>query len=83
MRSIFLLLLLAGCAHPDPIYKPVPVDMPIEVTCKLQVIPKPEDPFDQLRSTDDIGRKVDVLLASRELHLGYEVRLEGASKACQ
>ena len=76
-------LALAACAQPDPIYKPVTVDTPVEVTCRITPVVKPADPLNTVSPQDDINKKVAMILASLEMHLGYETRLEAALKSCQ
>lgn len=73
---------LVGCA-PTVIYKPVPVETPVSVPCKIPVVPAPDFPTKALTAQSTMFEEVRALLAENELHQGYEAMLTASLKACQ
>lgn len=78
MKALALVpaLFLAACAHNEPVIVKVPVPVP----CITERIEEPIYPV----AADDAGifERVKVLLAERELRMGYEARLKAAVAAC-
>ena len=87
-NKLFILsisILLSACATDGPVIKTVvqKVEIPISVPCKTIIPTQPSFSFDQLMVNQDIFDKTRVLLADRELHLGYEAELLAALKSCK
>ncbi len=79
-------LLVAGCATQPPpqvIEKPVRVDVPVPVRCKIAPVPRPAFAFDAALPTWGLYNKGRALLADREQRQAYEGQLEAAVRACQ
>lgn len=77
MRFLVILLVLSGCAAQKPI------EIPINVLCKIPVIEKPDYYFDHATKDMSTFDKVKLLIADRYQRQGYEGELEAASKVCQ
>lgn len=82
---IVLSLFLVGCKTMPPAVKVEiqKVEIPIEVPCKTEFPKKPEFKFGTLSTEQDIYDKTQILLADRNLHIGYEIELEAALKSCK
>lgn len=86
---LFFLAALSGCSS-TPSEPPVIIktkykiqEVPgVPVLCQIPDIPTFEDPVLFLKKSDDLRRKVAVLLASRELSRAHIIRTEEAIKAC-
>jgi len=83
MRAAILCLLLAGCAAPQVIEKPVEVRVPVSVPCKAPQIPDPDWPLAKVPDTASDFEWFRAALAELALRAGYEVRLKAAIAACQ
>ena len=78
------LLFLAACAAPQPIYKPVTVEVPVTVPCvPAAAISHPVWPTSGVKPNDALFTQARAALAELELRNSYEVKLEAAIKACQ
>jgi hypothetical protein len=82
MKRLIFCLLLAGCAA-QPVYKPVTVEVPVPVPCRVPVVLHPVWPFQALPAQAALFEQTRALLAENELRQAYETRLEAALKACQ
>ncbi len=90
MKRIVLLLsviVLHGCSgvEPKPVIETVYVKVNVPgpaVPCKVPMVDKPADLVMNLKTLDDIYYKSKVILADRELHKAYELKLETAIKTC-
>ena len=82
MASLFSALLLTACAAPEPIFKPVTVDVPVVVTCRTPVIAKPASPLHQIAPEAPLFNKVKAALIEIDLRESYEARLEAALATC-
>ena len=81
-----LCLALAGCAgqiveQPEP--QVVRVEVPVQIPCRTERVPRPAFAVDALPIGADIGEQMRALRAERLQRKGYEARLEGAVAACQ
>ncbi|MCP8463101.1 hypothetical protein NK553_03980 [Pseudomonas sp. ZM23] len=83
MRLVLLLpiLLSAGCATPPSV--PLEVRVPVALACQPPAIEVPRFATSDLRPDDDLQTKIRALLAERQQHLAYEVRLRAALDACR
>jgi hypothetical protein len=78
-------LFLSGCGmfERKVEYVPYEVEVEVPVGCKVEQPAKPIFAGELLRKDDDLDRKVKVLLAERQQHLGYEEKLETALASCR
>lgn len=79
-------LLVAGCATQPPpqvIEKPVRVDVPVSVPCKITPVTRPVFAFGAALPSWGLYDKGRALLADREQRQAYEGQLEAAVRACQ
>ncbi|MEN5258612.1 hypothetical protein [Pseudomonas protegens] len=76
-------LLLTGCATREPEVRTVRVEVPVQVPCRVPVVPVPAWAADSLKKTDSLELKVRALLAERRQRIGYEKQLEVAVGACR
>jgi len=83
IRVLILCLLLAGCAAPQVVEKPVEVKVPVPVPCKTAEIPEPDWPLAKVSDTASDFDWFKAALAELALRAGYEVRLKAAVAACQ
>lgn len=74
-------LLLAGCTSTAPV--PLEVRIPVAVPCRAPTVETPRFATAELRPADDLQSKVRALLAERQQHLAYEIRLRAALDACR
>ncbi|MCP1652630.1 hypothetical protein [Pseudomonas nitroreducens] len=74
-------LLLAGCTSTAPV--PLEVRIPVPVPCRAPAVETPRFATAELRPADDLQTKVRALLAERQQHLAYEIRLRAALDACR
>lgn len=58
------------------------VDVPIAVSCKVDMPVKPVYNFSKLGTDADIFDKIKALLADRKLSQGYELEMETALNSC-
>lgn len=83
------IIFLSACAttKQDPavvtVIKTQQVDVPIPVSCKVEIPAEPKFNFNELDTEMDIFRKVQALLADRQLSIAYEQELLMALKACK
>jgi hypothetical protein len=83
IRAAFLCLLLAGCASaPQVIEKPVEVQIPVPVPCKVPDTPAPAWPLASVPVSASDFDFFKAALAEIELRKGYEARLLAALGAC-
>jgi hypothetical protein len=82
MRNLIFFLLLAGCST-QTAYRPVTVEVPVPVPCKVPVVLHPVWPTQELAEKSTLLEQVKALLAENELRQAYEVQLEASVKACQ
>ena len=83
---LVVVLLLAGCASTSESQqppKPIEVKVPVPVPCQIEEPKMPEFSFETLTSESTIYQKVQILLADRLLHLGYEEQLRTALRGCK
>lgn len=76
-------VLMAGCAAREPEVRTVRVEVPVQVPCRVPVVPVSAWATDSLKKTDSLELKVRALLAERRQRMGYEKQLEAAVDACQ
>lgn len=84
--TVVLCLVLAGCAGqvaepPEPAV--VRVEVPVQVPCRTERVPRPAFAVDALPVGADIGEQMRALRAERLQRKGYEARLEAAIEACR
>ena len=77
------LLLLTACATEPLLQPPIEVRVPVAVPCKTQPIAKPVWPVDVAAADAGIFDRVKTLIAEIEARVAYEIKLEGAVRACQ
>lgn len=80
--SLLAALALAACA-PQVIYKPVAVETPVPVPCRIPEVPRPDFPARGITDKNTMFEQVRALLAENELRQGYEAMLTASIKACQ
>lgn len=83
---VVMFLLLAGCAAqvaetPEPVV--VRVEVPVEVPCRTERVPRPAFAVDALRIGAPNDEQMRALRAERKQRKAYEKRLEAAVAACQ
>lgn len=79
---IAALLTLTGC--PGTIPKlPERVEIPVAIPCPVAIPPAPMYQFGNLKPTDTIWTKVQVLLSDRQLSIAYEQELNVALASCK
>lgn len=76
-------VLLTGCAAREPEVRTVRVEVPVQVPCRVSVVPVPAWAAGSLKKTDSLELKVRALLAERRQRIGYERVLIAAVGACQ
>jgi len=82
-RVMILCLLLAGCAAPQVVEKPVEVKVPVPVPCTTAEISEPDWPLAKVPETASDFEWFKAALAELALRAGYEARLKAAVAACQ
>lgn len=80
--SAIVLLVLAGCA-PTTIYKPVQVQTPVPVMCKIPQVSAPALPTKNITEKNSMFEQTRALLAENKVRQGYEAMLVASMKACQ
>jgi hypothetical protein len=75
-------VLLAGCST-HPVARPVTVEVPVPVSCRVPAILHPVWPSQALDGHEPLLDQVKALLAENELRQAYEVQIEAALQACQ
>lgn len=83
IRALLLCLLLAGCATPQVVEKPVEVRVPVPVPCKAPDIPEPDWPLAKVPDAANDFQFYQAALAELALRAGYEARMKAALIACQ
>ena len=85
MRKILLALFLplTACAAPQPVFKPVTVDMPIAVPCKTVMPPAPASPLQNLTPQAPLFDKTRAALVEIDARKNYEAQLRAALQSCQ
>ncbi|MFI8736598.1 hypothetical protein ACIGKM_11855 [Ectopseudomonas toyotomiensis] len=84
--TVVLCLALAGCAGqvaepPEPAV--VRVEVPVQIPCRTERVPRPVFAVDVLPIGASIDEQMRALRADRRQRQGYETRLEAAVAACQ
>lgn len=75
-------LALAGCGATMPTLPEV-VKVPVAIPCPVDVPAPPLYQFENLKPTDTIWTKVQVLLSDRQLAIAYEQELNVALASCK
>jgi hypothetical protein len=75
-------LALAGCTATMP-KLPERVEIPVAIPCPVEVPAVPLYQFGNLKPTDTIWTKVQVLLSDRQLAIAYEQELNVALASCK
>ncbi|MEW4394426.1 hypothetical protein ACM7HV_14220 [Pseudomonas paraeruginosa] len=78
-----LCLFLAGCAGSPPEPRPLRVEMPLAVPCRVPEVRPPSWAGATLKAGDSLQTKVRALLAERRQRQGYELELQAALRACR
>jgi PBP1b-binding outer membrane lipoprotein LpoB len=81
-----LALLLSGCAatqSPQIVYKPVEVQVPVAVPCKIQAPDVPKWALDSVSPGADVYVKGRALVAELQQRIAYEKELLAAVASCQ
>lgn len=73
---------LAACA-PQIVYKPVPVNVPVEVRCKAPLVPAPVLAIKTVSSADTMFNQAKALAVTNEQRNAYEAQLVASIKSCQ
>ena len=81
--ALLLLLSLAACGTTQIVYKPVPVNVPVEVPCHAPDIAAPAMPTAAVAPTASMFEKTKAALAELKIRAGYEGQLKAAIAACQ
>jgi hypothetical protein len=76
-------LFLASCAEPQPIFKPVEVDIPVVVPCRVAAVPKPDFALAQVTVRDELFFKTKSALIELDQRKAYEAELESRLILCQ
>jgi hypothetical protein len=76
------ILALTGCVATSP-KLPERVEIPVAIPCPAEIPPVPLYQFDNLKPTDTIWTKVQVLLSDRQLAIAYEQELNVALASCK
>ena len=82
MKRLSLLFLLAACATPEPVFKPVPVDVPIPVACAATPIAKPDFALSHVIKSDGLADKTKAALIELDQRKAYEAALESQLTLC-
>lgn len=82
MKNLLLPFLLAACAAPETIFKPVPVDMPVAIPCRIVPVPAPDFATAHITTHDDLFTKIRAALVELEQRKAYEVELNARIKTC-
>ena len=82
MRLIFVLLLLAGCSENTPVAVPVPVQMPVAISCDAEPIAEPDWNIPHLAQDAGVTDKLKAALADLDLSKGYINELQAELTAC-
>lgn len=85
MRKIFLLapMLLAACAEPKIVFKPVTVEIPVIKPCPVTAPAKPVSGLSQLSPQATLFDKTRSILIELDQDKTYASELEAALQACQ
>ncbi len=83
MKFVPMLLLLAACAPQQPIFKPVAVDMPVEMPCHVVMPATPDFPLSDIKPDSSIADKTRAALLELDTRKIYETELESQLAACQ
>lgn len=83
VMMVVLCFVLAGCSTREPEVRTVRVEVPVQVPCRVSVVPVPAWATDSIKKTDSLEQKVRALLAERRQRIGYERVLVAAEEACQ
>lgn len=78
-----ILLLLSGCASQPVAYKPVEIEIPVAIDCKIEAIASPAWPTAFTSEKNGVFDDAKAVLQELELRKGYEAQLEAAVKSCQ
>lgn len=81
MKRLIPLLMLTACSQ--PVFKPVPVDTPVEVTCRINEPTAPGWPTLIVAKDAGLFAHSKAVLAELEMRKGYENKLLAAIRSCQ
>ncbi len=79
-------MLLTGCAGRlvnDPEPQVVRVEVPVQIPCRTERVPRPAFAVDSLPIGATVDEQMRALRAERLQRQGYEARLEAAVEACR
>ena len=78
-----LLAVLAACAPPPPVFKPVTVEVPVATPCRAPDIAAPASPLATTKADASLFDKVKAALIEIDLRRAYETQLQAALDACR
>lgn len=81
--ALMVSLCLSACADPEIVYKPVPVDVPVQVPCHAPDVVAPAWPTANVTAQTPFFQQLQAVLAELKLRAGYEAKLAAAANACK
>ena len=76
-------LLLASCAAPQTVFRPVSVEVPVATPCKAAAVATPDYALAHVAATDSLFDKARAALVEIDQRKAYETALESQLTLCQ
>lgn len=83
MKKLLIALLLAGCAHTEPVIQTVEVKVPVYIPCSQEVQPAPEYATKKADPDANIWDQSKALRQEIDQRKAREKLLEAAIEACK
>ncbi|MDE1901537.1 MAG: hypothetical protein KGI37_07835 [Alphaproteobacteria bacterium] len=80
--GVAVLFGLCACAAPQPVLKPMEVDVPVSVPCKVTAPQRPDFALAHATPAQTIFEKVRAALVELDQRKAYEAQLESKITAC-
>ncbi|MGB9154221.1 MAG: hypothetical protein WCD70_14165 [Alphaproteobacteria bacterium] len=82
MKRLLIFLMLAACAPSPPVFKPVPVEIPVAEACTARPVAKPDFALSHIAASDNLFIKAKAALTEIDQRRAYEAALESQLSIC-
>jgi hypothetical protein len=83
MKRALVFLILAACAEPAPVFKPVEVDVPIVTPCRIAAPAQPDFALSHVATSYTFAQKTQAALIELDQRKAYEAEIESELTLCR
>lgn len=83
MKYMCCLFFLSACASPEPVFKPVTVEIPVARPCVVKTVTPPDFALAHATTGEDVVAKTQAALVELDQRKAYEAELQSQLIFCQ